>query len=742
MKETGTDVKAEMSSVLACLLFFLAGCLGCQHHACHCMGRVFICEESKVVHVPRDIPANITELRFVLTKMRVVPKGAFAGLLDLEKIEISQNDALEVIEANAFSDLPKLHEIRIEKANNLVYIDADAFQHLPSLRYLLISNTGLRFLPAVHKVQSFQKVLLDIQDNINIRVIERNSFMGLSSESVILHWNSCVHLPVMVKRVILSARPLTDFHADLSSPPQTLDKWLNKNGIREIENHAFNGTYLDELNLSDNHNLEKLPNEVFQGANGPVVLDISSTKISFLPSHGLELIKKLRARSTHNLKKLPDLSKFRSLIEANFTYPSHCCAFTNWKRQNTELHPICIMSQAKKDLKEQPGEKLQIQSTAEDYVSSYGIGFDPAEHDFDYGLCNEVVNVACSPKPDAFNPCEDIMGYNILRVLIWFISILAVTGNTVVLIILISSQYKLTVPRFLMCNLAFADLCIGIYLLFIASVDIQTKSQYYNYAIDWQTGAGCNTAGFFTVFASELSVYTLTVITLERWHTITYAMQLHRKVRLRHAVIIMVFGWLFAFTVALLPIFGVSSYMKVSICLPMDIETPFSQAYVVCLLVLNVLAFVIICVCYICIYSTVRNPNVISSNSDTKIAKRMAILIFTDFLCMAPISFFAISASLKVPLITVSKSKILLVLFYPINSCANPFLYAIFTKTFRRDFFILLSKFGCCEMQAQIYRTETSSSAPNFHTRNGHCPPASKNSDGPIYSLVPLNHLN
>ncbi|XP_019138009.2 follicle-stimulating hormone receptor isoform X2 [Corvus cornix cornix] len=678
LKETGTDVEAEMSPALACLLLFLGGCLGCQHRACRCLGRVFICQESQVLQVPRDIPANTTELRFFLTKMRVIPKGAFAGLVDLEKIEISQNDALEVIEANVFSNLPKLHEIRIEKANNLVYIDKDAFQHLPSLRYLLISNTGLRFLPAVHKIHSFQKVLL----------------------------------------------------------------WLNKNGIQDIENHAFNGTYLDELNLSDNHNLEKLPNEVFQGANGPAVLDISSTKISFLPSHGLELIKKLRARSTYNLKKLPDLSKFRSLIEANFTYPSHCCAFTNWKRQKTELHPICSISQVKQDFEEKSGKKLQRRSAVEDYISNYGARFDLAENEFDYGLCNEVINVACSPKPDAFNPCEDIMGYNILRVLIWFISILAITGNTVVLIILISSQSKLTVPRFLMCNLAFADLCIGIYLLFIASVDIQTKSQYYNYAIDWQTGAGCNAAGFFTVFASELSVYTLTVITLERWHTITYAMQLHRKVRLRHAVIIMIFGWVFAFTVALLPIFGVSSYMKVSICLPMDIETPFAQAYVIFLLVLNVVTFVIICVCYICIYFTVRNHSVVSSSSDTNIAKRMAILIFTDFLCMAPISFFAISASLKVPLITVSNSKILLVLFYPINSCANPFLYAIFTKTFRRDFFILLSKFGCCEMQAQIYRTEISSSAHTFHTRNGHCPPAFKNNDEAIYSSVPLNHLN
>uniref|UniRef100_A0A5F8H0R5 Follicle-stimulating hormone receptor n=1 Tax=Monodelphis domestica TaxID=13616 RepID=A0A5F8H0R5_MONDO len=619
--------------------------------------------------------------------------------------EISQNDALEVIEADVFSNLPKLHEIRIEKANNLVLIDPQAFWNLPSLRYLLISNTGIKRLPAVYKIQSLQKVLLDIQDNINIRTIERNSFAGLSSESVIL--------------------------------------WLNKNGIQKIQNQAFNGTQLDELNLSDNSNLEDLPNDIFQGANGPVILDISRTRIHSLPSDGLRNLKKLRARSAYNFKTLPNLENFAELVEANLTYPSHCCAFANWRRQAFELHPICNKSSVRQD-----GDDLAMdqghgrRSVEEEFVSSLDKGFEITETEFDYDLCNEVVDVACFPKPDAFNPCEDIMGYNFLRVLIWFISILSITGNIVVLVILITSQYKLTVPRFLMCNLAFADLCIGVYLLLIASVDIHTKSQYHNYAIDWQTGAGCEAAGFFTVFASELSVYTLTAITLERWHTITYAMQLDRKVRLRHAASIMLIGWVFAFSVALLPIFGVSSYMKVSICLPMDIDSPLSQLYVISLLVLNVLAFVVICTCYTHIYFTVRNPNIISSTSDTKIAKRMAMLIFTDFLCMAPISFFAISASVKMPLITVSKSKILLVLFYPINSCANPFLYAIFTKTFRRDFFILMSKFGCCEIQAQIYRTETSSTAHNSHPRNGQCPPMAKTNSGVIYTFVPLNHLS
>ncbi|KAG8584162.1 hypothetical protein GDO81_008710 [Engystomops pustulosus] len=401
-------------------------------------------------------------------------------------------------------------------------------------------------------------------------------------------------------------------------------------------------------------------------------LDITATALEHLPVHGLEYIQVLVAEKSYYLKKLPALDKLANLVEARLTYPSHCCAFTDMRLKDLELTV-----------------------------------------DYEY-LC-QPRTLRCNPEPDAFNPCEDIMGYNFLRVLIWFISVLAILGNAVVLFVLLTSHYKLTVPRFLMCNLSFADFCMGIYLLLIASVDSKTKSQYYNHAIDWQTGSGCSAAGFFTVFASELSVYTLTVITLERWHTITYAMQLDRKLRLRHAILIMLGGWIFSLLIALLPLVGVSNYIKVSICLPMDIETPLSQAYIIIILVLNVLAFIIICACYIKIYIAVQNPELTPTNKDTKIAKKMAVLIFTDFTCMAPISFFAISAAFKVPLITVTNSKILLVLFYPVNSCANPFLYAIFTKAFRRDFFLLMSKFGCCKTQAELYRVN------NFTAYTSNC---------------------
>ncbi|XP_036016232.1 lutropin-choriogonadotropic hormone receptor isoform X2 [Mus musculus] len=593
--------------------------------------------------------AGLARLSLTYLPVKVIPSQAFRGLNEVVKIEISQSDSLERIEANAFDNLLNLSEMSI-------------------------CNTGIRTLPDVSKISSSEfNFILEICDNLYITTIPGNAFQGMNNESITLK--------------------------------------LYGNGFEEVQSHAFNGTTLISLELKENIYLEKMHSGTFQGATGPSILDVSSTKLQALPSHGLESIQTLIATSSYSLKTLPSREKFTSLLVATLTYPSHCCAFRNLpkKEQNFSFSIFENFSkQCESTVREANNETLYSAIFEENELSGW---------DYDYDFCSPKT-LQCTPEPDAFNPCEDIMGYAFLRVLIWLINILAIFGNLTVLFVLLTSRYKLTVPRFLMCNLSFADFCMGLYLLLIASVDSQTKGQYYNHAIDWQTGSGCSAAGFFTVFASELSVYTLTVITLERWHTITYAVQLDQKLRLRHAIPIMLGGWIFSTLMATLPLVGVSSYMKVSICLPMDVESTLSQVYILSILLLNAVAFVVICACYVRIYFAVQNPELTAPNKDTKIAKKMAILIFTDFTCMAPISFFAISAAFKVPLITVTNSKVLLVLFYPVNSCANPFLYAVFTKAFQRDFFLLLSRFGCCKHRAELYRRKEFS-ACTFNSKNG-----------------------
>uniref|UniRef100_A0A8C4I8E6 Thyrotropin receptor n=1 Tax=Dicentrarchus labrax TaxID=13489 RepID=A0A8C4I8E6_DICLA len=601
-----------------------------------------------VTEIPSSISSNTTCLEVKQTEIVVIPQGALNSLQHLRKLFISGNVALKNIGAFAFSDLPELTEITITKSKHLTHINPDAFKDIVKLKYLTIANTGLRLFPDFTKIHS-TGLLLDLHDNSHIERVPANAFKGLCTQTI----------------------------------PEIR---LTRNGIKEVASDAFNGTKMHRLFLRGNKQLTHINPNAFVGSithaymiHPPHHHLLNLGSLSSLPDYILGGLQKLIAESAPNLKELPPLELFTKLHQANLTYSSHCCAFHNIHRNRSKWNSLCSHPDAQGNLH------------------------------FYRDYCSNSTSIICTPTQDDFNPCEDIMSAVPLRVLIWIISILALLGNTVVLLVLLGSRTKLTVPRFLMCHLAFSDLCMGIYLVVIATVDMLTQGQYYNHAIDWQTGLGCSVAGFFTVFASELSVFTLTAITLERWHTITHALRLDRKLRLRHACIVMTAGWIFSAVAALLPTVGVSSYGKVSICLPMDVEFLGSQVYVVSLLLLNILAFFCVCGCYLSIYLTVRNPSSAPAHADTRVAQRMAVLIFTDFVCMAPISFFAISAALKLPLITVSDAKLLLVLFYPINSCSNPFLYAFFTRTFRRDFFLLAARFGLFKTRAQIYRTESSS---------------------------------
>lgn len=69
--------------------------------------------------------------------------------------------------------------------------------------------------------------------------------------------------------------------------------------------------------------------------------------------------------------------------------------------------------------------------------------------------------------------------------------------------------------------------------------------------------------------------------------------------------------------------------------------------------------------------------------------------VFIPFVCVP-----SLTAVAGLPLINVTRAKILLVFFYPLNSCANPYLYAILTKQYRRDLFILLARYGFCTKRA------------------------------------------
>lgn len=135
---------------------------------------------------------------------------------------------------------------------------------------------------------------------------------------------------------------------------------------------------------------------------------------------------------------------------------------------------------------------------------------------------SEIVpgSIQCLPTPGPFLPCQDLFDWWTLRCGVWVVFLLALLGNGTVVFVLLFSRSKMDVPRFLVCNLAAADLFMGVYLGLLAVVDASTLGEFRMFAIPWQMSVGCQLSGFLAVLSSELSVFTLALITLERRYAI------------------------------------------------------------------------------------------------------------------------------------------------------------------------------------------------------------------------------
>ena len=451
--------------------------------------------------------------------------------------------------------------------------------------------------------------------------------------------------------------------------------------------------------------------------------DLSYNSFPVLPSRGLQTLETLNVRDNRELKELPaaDLPKIKN-VEAH--YPYHCCQFRKEAKHKEKSNGEIKVDSVTKDawtweevtfLRHNYEANNSSQPTVDD-LSGFGSGeVDPLlSMDFEgssedeikvtdagsAGNTNDAIlieeeenrQVKCTPEPaDPFFPCDDLMDSSLLRIGVWIVFLLALLGNSTVIFITIMRRSRMDVSRFLICNLAVADFCMGIYLGLLAIVDASTRGNFRSYGVEWQLSSGCKTAGFLAVLSSETSVFTLTVITVERYIAITHALDITKKMSLKKTSVVMLIGWSFALISATLPLFKVSDYTKFSVCLPFETRDMKSLVYVTSILTLNGSAFIVILTCYIKIYSAIRGSNAWNTN-DFKTAQRMALLIFTDFACWAPITFLSLAAAFGGDFVSLKEAKIFTVFVFPLNSCANPFLYAIFTGQFKKDCISLCRK--------------------------------------------------
>ena len=439
-----------------------------------------------------------------------------------------------------------------------------------------------------------------------------------------------------------------------------------------------------------------------------------------IPKGGWPELRYLYLYGNPSLYRAPEPKHCPKLQGAVFTYTYHCCAFEafappNWHKPSSPyVPPIIELPSRIGDIEEvttSPDTKDVNASYICDFYRQLNISGFCAEDEttLDIPIINkteiEIIRrlavaaippnntFACYPRADPMAPCEDLLGSWALRVLIWVVFVVTLFGNGLVLTVILASPkpprrlgppiVDRKVSQFYISQLAVADIGIGIYLGFLAVVDLKTfgKQDFYQMALSWQYGPGCLTAGFIAILSSELSVYILVIITLERLYVYKRAM-VATKMHMCNAILIILFGWIFAGACATLPLVGFNSYTSVAICLPFDVLTTKGKYYIGILMGINLLAFIIVAACNLYLYCRLGKISSITT-SDSKMFRMVFVLIITDFICWAPLVTLSLAALFRQDLIRTNHFKWFAVLVLPINACANPFLYGLLTEKFK-----------------------------------------------------------
>ena len=452
--------------------------------------------------------------------------------------------------------------------------------------------------------------------------------------------------------------------ADISIWARKLD--LHRNNISELNGTFDKLTSLGELILVEN-SISAISRGAFSTLVNLYLLDLSYNKIQHLDNgafiglsnllylnlRGNTGVAKIHHYTFSGLSKLPSL-KLRgmsiSLIDPN--------AFTHLKAlESLDLSQNVLRSvegtfsglSGLRHLNISINRGLQVSRV--DLRKLVGLQFLQSD---DYKYCcfmkDFVDGDRCLPEPDEFSSCEDLMSRDVLKGFLWVLGLMAFLCNLFVLIW--RRMERLTVYSFSVMNLAVADFLMGVYMVSLACVDAYYRGVYIEYAQMWTGSWLCQALGFLNTLSSEASVLTLCVISADRFYKIVYPLQ-GAKFNLSVAKRCMGVVWLVAFVLAALPVFPLDYfngryYGRSSVCISIYLTNEWTPGWEFSVFVfhgLNFFSFLFIFVAYIYIYYTVTSSRMETKNlksgaaqSDVVLARKLVLVVATDFLCWVPIN--------------------------------------------------------------------------------------------------------
>ena len=274
------------------------------------------------------------------------------------------------------------------------------------------------------------------------------------------------------------------------------------------------------------------------------------------------------------------------------------------------------------------------------------------------------------------------------------IAFVSVVGNGLVLFLIARERQLQTVTNFFVASLAAADLLVG--AVGIPCVFVALHGRPYN------TFMGCLTVNSIIVVLTQISIFGLLAIAIERFYAIKSPFSYTNNCNGKLSLIVIVISWIAAILVGIVPLFGWNNGdMGSKLCSFVEVISFQYMVYFnffVCVLVPLIFIFLIYCYIYHVVRKQLRqidslqvgDSTVMSANKskmsqlkkDINAAKWFAIVIFLFALCWLPIhimnSITFFTGNVHIPTLTA------FILLSHANSAMNPALYSLGNKKFQR----------------------------------------------------------
>ena len=300
----------------------------------------------------------------------------------------------------------------------------------------------------------------------------------------------------------------------------------------------------------------------------------------------------------------------------------------------------------------------------------------------------------------------------------WILGFSSFFGNIFVVIWRIRSETKNNVQlvqTIFIGNLAFSDMLMGIYMIFLAIADAYYGDEFYKISNDWRNSILCRFAGFLVLVSGETSLILLTLITIDRFlacvfpfssnhfqkFSTTVAVSATWVITIMMSVLASVFadpdGDFYALSDVCIGLpFATkpggyeirSNTVKGSISsktfdLPVSKNKNISWYFSIFLFLgLNFLLSNLIVVLYLVIFIAVRKTSRAAQTSpnikkEMLMAMRMTFVVMTNCLCWLPVIIFGILSQSGVISVSVDLFVWTVVFILPFNASLNPYLYTI-----------------------------------------------------------------